>query len=208
MNLRHLASALALVALTVVATAMIATQEEKKPQDETPSGQMSKEDMMKKWTEANALTSHHAALSSFAGEWVAHATRYDADGSVEGKSVDAATNSVILDGRILMLEYEGDWEGKPFHGLGFTGYDTVRKEHYTVWFDNFSTGPMIARGKAQESDDVVRVVAEQINPVDGMPYQEELVTTIVSDDEHRLDMYMTSHGHRMHQMKVEYERKK
>ena len=207
MQFKQLASGLGLVVLTVVVTTAMITPQEETPQDEKPAAQMSEEEMMKKWAEANALNEYHEAFGRAAGEWVAYSTKYEYDGS-KTESVDSASNALIMDGRFLKLEYSGDWDGMPFNGLGFTGYDTVRKEHFTIWFDNFSTGPMVARGKAGDDDDVVTVIADQVNPVDGSKYKQELVTRIVSADEHHLDMYMHTPAGKMHQMHIKYVRKK
>ncbi len=47
------------------------------------------------------------------------------------------TNSLIFGGRFLKQEVRGTVEGHPpFEGIGITGYDNIRKEYQSVWFDN------------------------------------------------------------------------
>jgi hypothetical protein len=48
----------------------------------------------------------------------------------------------ILDGRFMLHEYEGSFQGKPTKGLAIYGYDLVQDKYQTAWIDTYhmSTG--------------------------------------------------------------------
>ncbi len=39
--------------------------------------------------------------------------------------------------------------GMPMEGLLLLGYDNISEEYWSIWMDNFSTWPAIARGKLE-----------------------------------------------------------
>ena len=40
----------------------------------------------------------------------------------------------------------GQWMGKPFEGIGYTGYDNVNGKYYSSWIDSSSTGMFVSQG--------------------------------------------------------------
>ena len=92
----------------------------------------------------------HKALEPLAGTWNYTAEwRMSPDGPAESMT-GTSVNTLIFSGRFLKQEISGTpmAEGQPpFEGIGFIGYDNLRKEYQTVWFDTMMTGMMRGIGK-------------------------------------------------------------
>lgn len=96
------------------------------------------------WQDLVTPGEEHKILQSFVGDWQ-HTARFWHDPFSEPQvSHGTNTNSWILDGRFLRQEVKGSAFGKPFEGLGITGFDKVRGEYSSLWIDNTSTGFMSA----------------------------------------------------------------
>ncbi len=105
------------------------------------------EALMAKFKEYSTPNENHKVLEAFAGNWTAVVKQWMApngDPTVsEGKSV----NALIFDGRFLEQKFSGTFMETPFEGTGLFGYDNIKKEYESLWFDNMATG--IMRGKLQ-----------------------------------------------------------
>ena len=47
---------------------------------------------------------------------------------------------MILDGRFLHQEFNGEMMGSPFIGIGITGYDNGSKQYVSNWMDSSEKG--------------------------------------------------------------------
>lgn len=110
---------------------------EDKPADALPPGMDPAK--MEKMKEAMTPNENHKALEAFAGEWKYTGSMWmKADGPaspLEGKT----QGEMIYGGRFLKQEIEGPFMGEKFEGLGYTGYDNVKKEYVSIWFDSMGT---------------------------------------------------------------------
>ena len=99
----------------------------------------------------------HKAFEPLVGTWTYTAQFWMAPDTQPQTMTGTATNSVIFDGRFLQQEITGTAEGQPFHGMGYLGYDNIRKEYQSIWFDNMMTGMMVATG---EFDPATKTLSE------------------------------------------------
>jgi hypothetical protein len=127
---------------------------EARPQQERPAaGQEAAPGMdMEMMARQMALATpgeQHKRLMADAGQW---STAYNMRMAPEAPWMDAKGEMVakpVLGGRWLMQEVEMNVMGMPMQGLQFLGYDNLKEEFVSVWFDSFSTWPISARGKLQ-----------------------------------------------------------
>lgn len=108
------------------------------------AAEMSKEEMMKKMQEAGTPGEAHKILAEMEGEWTFTSKNWEtADSKPE---VGSGTSSIkmILGGRFLQQELKSKMMGMDYSGMGFTGYDNLKKEYSVIWLDSMSTGMMIA----------------------------------------------------------------
>jgi hypothetical protein len=96
---------------------------------------------------------------------------------------------MILGGRFLQSDYQGEMMGMPFHGVGIDGYDRIQKRFVSVWMDTMGTMIMTLQGELDDSGKVLTMETEYLDPMTRKRTRARTVTTIVSDDEHTFDYY-------------------
>ncbi len=102
--------------------------------------------MMEKMKVLMAPGEAHEALKAFEGSWT-YAGTFWMTPDAPGQAMTGTTkNEMIFGGRFLKQEIEGPWMGETFQGLGYTGYDNIKKTYQTVWIDSMATGMMTSSG--------------------------------------------------------------
>jgi len=193
--------ALAPVALLVAATAFAA--------DSPPAMSAQQQAMMDKMMKAATPGPQHEMLKKLAGDWNAK-VRFQMDPSQPWQeSASTSTITMLMDGRYCQEVVSGQMMGGPFNGIGITGYDNVIGKYVGTWIDNMGTGIETMQGTADAGGKVITWIGTMSDPVTGKPSRNRMVTTIVDDDHHTLEMYAVQPGAKKETktMTIEYSRK-
>lgn len=143
---------------------------------------------MQDWMASTTPGEAHAALGKTAGDWTV-ATRYWMGPDMPPNDAKATSSrKMILGGRYLVEEYKSEFMGMPFEGMLIQGYDNLQEDHFTIWIDNMSTGPSMARGKMDEAGSVhhVGLMRDVATPA-GRPYRH--VTHAMEEGKMTFDMF-------------------
>lgn len=110
-------------------------------------GSPNMEEMMKKWEAMATPGEHHKLLDQFVGTWDV-TSRMWMEGPDKPPMESKGTSKVtwILGGRFIQEEASGEMMGKPFAGLGLTGYDNFKNRYVSFWVDNSGTGLYTSEG--------------------------------------------------------------
>ncbi|MCZ7648512.1 MAG: DUF1579 domain-containing protein [Planctomycetota bacterium] len=163
---------------------------------------------MKLWQEKTTPGPEHEALMKLAGEYEVASKMFMAPEQPPQEGKGAATFTPVLGGRFLKQEYKGEMMGQPFDGLGFDGYDKIKKEYVTVWFDSMGTWPTLFRGKVQEEGKSFEFHATCPCPITNEEIKFRAVHATVSADSFIFTMYETRGGKENKMMELTYTRKK
>lgn len=166
-------------------------------------------EMMKKMEEMAAPGPEHKTLASLAGEWETEARCYMA-GPDAPPTITKGTckGRMILGGRFLQEEFEGDMMGKKFHGMGLTGYDKLNNKFVNTWIDDMGTGVLVSHGTCDASGKVMTLNGKMDDPMTGQKDKEvRLVTRILSPDKHTFEMHDVALGDKSKVMEITYVRK-
>jgi hypothetical protein len=125
------------------------------------------EEAMKKWMEAATPGPQHAMLAAYAGEWNAESKWWMAPDAKPETSAATATFEMILGGRYLHMIFKGDWNGQPWTGIGYLGYENFTKRFQGTWIDEMSTGLYFSAGTADESGKVLTMLGKGSDPSTG-----------------------------------------
>jgi hypothetical protein len=156
--------------------------------------------------QAAAPGENHGFLAGLEGEWEFASEMWMAPGQPPMKSSGTSTKTMIMGGRFLQEEVEGDWMGNTFHGRGVTGFDNTAGEFVNTWFDDTSTSLAVARG--QRDGDTLTVQGEYADPMSGQTMQVRAVTRVVDEDHHVFQYFMTMPGaSEQKSMEIVYTRK-
>ena len=111
--------------------------------------QAQKKTMMEKMQQLGGPSEGHKVLEPLVGNWTYDGQWWMSPDAPAESMKGTATNTLIFGGRFLREEVHAPAQGDQpaFEGLGFTGYDNIRKEYQTVWFDNMNTSMMRGAGK-------------------------------------------------------------
>ncbi len=151
---------------------------------------------------------NHERLKKMAGEWnlTVKWTMDPSQPMQETKSTSTVTT--LMDGRYCQEQSAGEMMGKPFQGMGLTGYDNVLKKYVGVWIDNMGTGIMSSQGTPDASGNVINWTGESSDPATGKMSRSRGVTRWLDDNHHVFEMYMKGpDGKEFKTMEITYERK-
>jgi uncharacterized protein DUF1579 len=165
--------------------------------------------MMEKMTKAATPGAAHAMLAKMAGEWTATIKMQMDPSQPWEETTGASVVTVLMDGRYIQEANTSVMMGQPFSGMGVTGYDNVLGKYVSTWIDNMGTGIMTSTGTADASGKVINWSGVMSDPITGKSSKERMVTTVIDDNHHTLEMYSTPPGAKkeMKTMSIDYVRK-
>ena len=164
-------------------------------------------DDMKAMVAAATPGETHKMLAKSAGTWTATVTMWMQPGAPPTTSTAEATNEMVLGGRYLKSTNKGNMMGQPFEGIGYTGYDNVKKQFVNSWVDNFGTGIMTMNGSWDDATKCITYTGSMADPVSGkdMPVRE--LWKFVDDNHQVMEMYYPVNGQDFKAMEIKYTRK-
>jgi hypothetical protein len=195
---------LSVLAVILVASLPLFAQHEGH-QQMTPEQQK----MMEAYMKAATPGEPHRLLEPMIGTWDAVVRFYPAPGEPPQESTGISENRWILGNRYVEQRFKGSAMGQPFEGIGYTGYDNVKKQYFGSWIDSMSTSMMTTTGKADSSGKNWTFTGTMDDAYTGktLPLEEKVV--VVSNDKHYFEMWNPGpDGKNYKSMEIIYTRKK
>jgi hypothetical protein len=192
--------ALASVFLTVGLSAQSSAKHEMSAEEKAGM-----EAMMK----AAAAGAEHKLLGDMVGTFKAKVTMYMAPGAPPTVSYGTSVNTWVLGGRDVQQKFTGNMMGSPFHGIGYTGYDNLKKEYWGTWRDDMSTGIMTSTGNTADGGKTWKFASVATDPMTGKDSKGEMVITVVDSKHHNMEMWGEGpDGKTFKMMEIAYTRTK
>jgi len=161
----------------------------------------------KAWEKASTPGDMHAHLASLVGTWTAHCKYWFTPDQPPHESVSRCTRSMMFGGRFLKQEFDGTFMGKPFQGLGITGYNNTCAQFENVWLDNNGTVINMSKGAmASEPIKTVTMTSSYMDPVSGKIVRNREVTTYPEKDSEIFEMFETKEGVELKTIEIRYSR--
>jgi hypothetical protein len=114
----------------------------------------------------------------------------------------------ILDGRFLQEDFNGEFMGKQFQGIGVTGYDNMKKKYVGSWIDSMSTGVFSSEGTADTDGKEFTFQGKMDDPMTGQKNKPfKWVVRILDADKHTFEMHDLTLGEKSKTMEMTYTRK-
>jgi hypothetical protein len=175
-----------------------------KPQKPDPKMQ----EMMKKVEAAGTPGAAHKALEPLVGNWNAEVKMWMDPAAPPNVTKATAKSTWAMGNRFVQQEFNGEFMGKPFRGLAFTGYDNMKQKYNSLWIDDMSTGMFTAEGKGDSAGKVITFEGTYACPETGeLDKPSKQVVRIISRDKHIYEMYDPSKGANTKTMEITYTRK-
>lgn len=164
--------------------------------------------MQAKWIEYGTPGPAHQRFAHKAGRWKLNVKHFMAPGQPPMESEATSEIKLALDGRYLTDSMSGSMMGSPFHGLGMTGYDNLKKVYWVTWVDNMGTGVTYMEGKYDADTRTFTYDGDQADPVTGGTVKSRIVEKSLDDDHLTMEMYMMQGGEMVKGMEIAYTRMK
>lgn len=150
----------------------------------------------------------HEVLKAFEGSWDYTGYFWMSPDSEPQAMEGSAENEIIFDGRFLKQEFFGAWMGQDFEGIGYTGYDNVREEYVSIWFDNMATGIMNVTGDYSPETKTLRFSGQFSCPMTGETHRTNRSEwTVLDENTNTYTSYMsTLEGVEYKAMEITYTR--
>ncbi|MEW6745456.1 MAG: DUF1579 domain-containing protein [Planctomycetota bacterium] len=204
--------------LMLVVTSQVVSQEKRseaaKPQaagqQEKQAGEADMRAMMQQYMEMTAPGPQHEKMAKTVGTWDAVCMSCMAPEAPPIESKGEAVFSMMLDGRYLRQDYEGNFMGMPFKGVGIEAYDTFKKEYVSIWMDSMMTSILVLRGTASADGKTVTLTGKMDDPTTGQMDKDcKTIARYISDDKMVFEMYdKTPEGKEFRCMEITYSRRK
>lgn len=161
---------------------------------------------MKAWMEYMTPGETHKILAASDGEWKTKITYWMKPGEEPTITQGTTVNEMILGGRYQKSTHKGNMMGMPFEGINILAFDNARKEYYSIWIDNMSTGMMSSRGKFNEESGEVEMKGTYVDPMTSNEEPFRQVFKVLNDNHQVFEMFMYHDGKEFKNMVVEYTR--
>jgi Protein of unknown function (DUF1579) len=163
--------------------------------------------MMELWKQLGTPGEPHKLFATLVGSWTTTTKEWMEPGKPPMESTGTAEMKMLLDGRFLYQEFNGQMMGQPFNGIGIDGYDNMRKKYVTAWMDSMGTGIFLMEGTASPDGRTITLRGSHPEPAGGK-MTHRAIWTIIDADNQTFDMYGAHHGQKeMKMMEIVYTRK-
>ena len=164
--------------------------------------------MMEKMKALSAPSEAHKVLEAFAGKWTYTGKFWMTPDAPAQEMTGSAENEMMFGGRFLKQESTGPWMGETFHGLGYTGYDNIRREYASVWLDDMGTGLMTVSGSYDAATKTLTQIGANSCPLTGEKARVSRSTwTVVDNDRTTYTSYLFGpDGKEFKSMEINYTR--
>lgn len=164
--------------------------------------------MMDAWMKAMTPGEGHKMLDGMVGDFDATVSMWEAPGTAPTVEKGVAESRWVMGGRYIESKFNSSMMGMPFQGLGYTGYDNVKKQYWSTWMDNTSTGLMLATGDTHDGGKTWTWSGAATDPMGRTMIMDQKMV-INSKDKHTWELWGPApDGTKFKMMEIEYRRKK
>lgn len=146
----------------------------------------------------------HKWLEQQAGEWQASSVEFGPDGKPGKPEKGTMKSKMEFGGRFLHRDFNGRSSGQFFHGEGFVGYSNNNHRFEMSWVDTNMTSMLFLTGQLDAAKKSLTVVGDF--PIPGPKSQFKIVSTIVTKDSMKEEMFMIMGGKETKMLEVTYTR--
>jgi Protein of unknown function (DUF1579) len=164
--------------------------------------------MMAAYEQAGQPGEQHKQLLKMVGKWNLALKSWMDPKAPPMETTGTAETKALLGDRFVQTTVTSTMMGKPFAGVGISGYDKAKKKFVGTWMDSMSTGIMQAEGTADASGKVMTTQMTGTDPLTGKPTRMRIVGRWESDDKMVEEFHEKKGGKEVKMMEITYTRAK
>lgn len=130
----------------------------------------------------------HGLLRQFEGQWDCRSQNLVNPAKPE-ETQGTETARMDFGGYWLVMDFNGDHQGKPYVGHGAMGYDPRKAKYLLTWIDNMAPYGMFAEGEADSGGKVFTFHSEGCDPETGKAAKVRTVFEVKNPDNWTLSFY-------------------
>ncbi len=160
------------------------------------------------WMQRGTPGEPHSFFHKFVGDWEGTMRVWMDPSQPPQETAASATYEMVLGGRFLRQRYQGSIMGRQYEGVGYNGYDNLRKRFTMLWMDSISTTVSISHGSLDPQATTMTCFGEMDEPMTGeigKPFK--LVTKWIDADTHVFETWEVVYGKPFKVFEIEYRRK-
>jgi len=176
-------------------------------QDQRGIAGADKEEMMRKAEAAGRPGAGHKALEHFVGDWKAEVKCWPEPGGEAHVSKATAKGTMLMGGRYLQEDFDGEMMGQPFSGRLIMGYDNFKQTFNSVWISDMQTAILVMEGGGEIGNKVITLEGKSSCPESGateIPMR--VVYRVLGPNKHTFEMFDESRGETAKTMEITYQR--
>lgn len=192
---------------TVVTDSTAVTDPSTDKMAETPDPPMDSAAMMKVWQAYMTPGEEHKMLAKSNGGWNEELTFWMDPNAPAQKNTATCENKMIMNGLYQESVHKGNFEGMPFHGVGTTGYDNIKKVFVSSWIDNMGSGIMHMEGPWDAATKTITMKGKGVDPMTGKEIEMRQTLKIIDDKTQHMEMFCTKNGKEFKNMEIKLTKK-
>lgn len=165
-------------------------------------------EMQEAMQKSMSVNDNHKLLDYMVGEWNTETKMYMMPDKPPEVSKGKSVTKPIMGGRYYQSKFTSTMMGKPFEGMGVTGYDNVAKQFTSSWIDNMSTHMLMSSGKYDAKTKTFTYTGtadDCMKPGSKVEIRE--VIKVLDKDKHTFEMFEKREGKEAKVLEVTYTRK-
>jgi len=159
--------------------------------------------------EAPKPGAEHKVLEPMIGSWNAKVKMFMDPTKAPEEAEGKMTRKWIMNGLYMQEDFEGNFGGMDFRGMGITGYDVQKKKYVATWIDNMNTSIVVMDATFDSRTKTLSGTMEDIDPMTGKKGKKKDSVRIVDNDHQVQEMFMImDDGKEVKMMEIHYMRAK
>ena len=164
--------------------------------------------MMAAYEQAGQPAEQHKQLLKLVGKWNLAFKSWMDPKAPPMESTGTAEGKALLGDRFVQTTVNSTMMGKPFTGIGISGYDKAKKKFVGTWMDSMGTGIYQMEGTADAAGKVITSHMTGTDAVTGKPSRMRIVGRWESDDKLVEEFHEKKGGKEVKMMEITYTRAK
>jgi Protein of unknown function (DUF1579) len=170
-------------------------------------GPPSPQSVLKAMAEAGRPGAEHKKLEPFVGDWNVTLKMWTDPSQPPAELKGTAERKWILGGRFVQETFKGEFDGKPFEGMGVLGYDSAQKKFTIARFCGLSSTASNSLATCDGSGTTFRCATEENCPVSGDKIKGRDEVIVESNDRIVTNVFKTFDGQEVKVMEIVSVRK-
>ncbi|MCO6455146.1 MAG: DUF1579 domain-containing protein [Pirellulaceae bacterium] len=180
----------------------LGSADDKKPESGAPD--LNSEEAAKAFEAFAAPGKEHEQFKRLVGKWKTSVKSLHENPDEPSVTEGTATFRVLMGGRFMQQNFNGEFDGQKFQGIGITGFDNAKKKYVGTWIDSMGTGIMTTEGTYDPQTNSMVETGESSSPFG--PMKMKMISKYLNDDKFTFTMFLVTPEGEQKMMEITYTR--